>query len=153
MCLNRVDIHNDFDVLSVTAVTARQKTPITVNPGTIRVASPQVVTLPQQRPMVWTISVDIVLKFILEIITYNITNVNLHLIMVIFTTLWNYVFKNLSLYDCKKLYVQWNFFFNVRVEIKCQESRPWPPQLLPHRKSQAPPPPHPPPPSRWWPLP
>lgn len=52
MGLNRVDIHNDIDVLSVTAVTARQKTPITVNPGTIRVASPQVVTLPQQRPMV-----------------------------------------------------------------------------------------------------
>uniref|UniRef100_A0A8W8LTY2 Host cell factor 1 n=1 Tax=Magallana gigas TaxID=29159 RepID=A0A8W8LTY2_MAGGI len=37
--------------IRVTAVTARQKTPITVNPGTIRVASPQVVTLPQQRPM------------------------------------------------------------------------------------------------------
>ncbi|XP_078339455.1 host cell factor 1-like isoform X4 [Crassostrea virginica] len=35
----------------VTAVTARQKTPITVNPGTIRVASPQIVTLPQQRAM------------------------------------------------------------------------------------------------------
>ncbi|XP_062581940.1 LOW QUALITY PROTEIN: host cell factor 1-like [Saccostrea cucullata] len=38
--------------IRVTAVTARQKTPITVNPGTIRVASPQVVTLPQQRAVV-----------------------------------------------------------------------------------------------------
>lgn len=153
MCLNRVDIHNDFDVLSVTAVTARQKTPITVNPGTIRVASPQVVTLPQQRPMVWAISVDIVLKFILEIIIWNITNVNLHLVMIIITTLWNYVFKNLSLKDWKNLYMYLQWLFYVRVEIRCLESRPWLPQLLPHRKSQAPPPPHPPLPSRWWPLP
>ncbi|XP_048740513.2 host cell factor 1-like isoform X2 [Ostrea edulis] len=40
--------------IRVTAVTARQKTPITVNPGAIRVASPQVVTLPQQRAIMST---------------------------------------------------------------------------------------------------